>query len=47
MPDDETSPMQAELDEALAQHDAIRRELLDLRARLCRELGILIRDPKD
>ncbi|MGW7614028.1 hypothetical protein ACWGKW_43780 [Streptomyces sp. NPDC054766] len=45
MPDDETNPMQAELDEALAQRDAIRRELGDLRAWLCRELGILRREP--
>jgi hypothetical protein len=45
MPDDETSPMQDELDEALAQRDAIRRELRDLRAWLCQELGILRREP--
>ncbi|WRZ88034.1 hypothetical protein OHB54_02555 [Streptomyces sp. NBC_01007] len=33
------------MDEALAQRDAIRRELGDLRAWLCRELGILRREP--
>ncbi|MEH0474769.1 hypothetical protein QA943_39065 [Streptomyces sp. B21-097] len=45
MPDDETNPAQAESDEAPAQRDAIRRELGDLRARLCRELGILRPEP--
>jgi hypothetical protein len=34
IPDDETNPMQAELDEALAQRDANRRELGELRAAL-------------
>lgn len=37
--------MQAELDDALAQRNAIRRELGDLRAWLCRELGILRQEP--
>ncbi|MFD9434727.1 hypothetical protein [Streptomyces sp. NPDC060002] len=45
MPDDETNPTQAELNEALAQRDAIRRELRDLRAWLCTELGLLRREP--
>lgn len=45
MPDDETNPMQAALDEALAQRDAIRRGLGDLRAWLCRELGTVRREP--
>ncbi|MER5199911.1 hypothetical protein ACWD3J_24690 [Streptomyces sp. NPDC002755] len=45
MSDDETNPMRAELDEALAQRDAVRRELRELRARLCQELGILRREP--
>ncbi|WP_141746537.1 hypothetical protein [Streptomyces sp. LUP30] len=45
MPEDETDPLRAELDEALAQRDATRRELGDLRAWLCRELGILSREP--
>ncbi|MGW0875627.1 hypothetical protein ACWD3Z_34845 [Streptomyces sp. NPDC002740] len=45
MTDDEANPMRAELDEALAQRDAVRRELRELRARLCQELGILRREP--
>jgi hypothetical protein len=45
MPDDETHPVQARLDEALAQRDAVRRELADLRTRLCGALGILRREP--
>ncbi|WP_329375681.1 hypothetical protein [Streptomyces sp. NBC_01483] len=45
MTDDKRNPMQAELDDALAQRDAIRRELGELRAWLCRELGILRQEP--
>jgi len=45
MPDDETHPVQARLDEALAQRDTVRRELADLRTRLCGALGILRREP--
>ncbi|MFF0084722.1 hypothetical protein ACFYR1_34170 [Streptomyces canus] len=45
MTDGERNPMQAELDEALAQRDAIRRKFGELRAWLCRELGILRQEP--
>ncbi|MFL5993339.1 MAG: hypothetical protein ACJ736_03295 [Streptomyces sp.] len=45
MSDDDTKPTQAESDDALAQRDATRREFGELRAGVCRELGILHQQP--
>ncbi|MGW2821973.1 hypothetical protein ACWC24_13310 [Streptomyces sp. NPDC001443] len=45
MSDDETGSIQAELDAAYAQRDSIKRELGDLRTRICQELGIVRREP--
>lgn len=45
MTDDKRNPTQAELNNVLAQRDAIRCELGELRAWLCRELGILRQEP--
>ncbi|OKI13229.1 hypothetical protein [Streptomyces sp. CB03911] len=45
MPADDRDSMQRELTEVRAERDALRRDLGDLRARLCITLGILREEP--
>lgn len=45
MPDGDVDSLQAELSRARDERDAARRELDDLRAWLCKELGIVRRTP--